>query len=181
MIANLSSQSRVTLAQIATGVDKTSPRVYATCIGLRNGKACITDGFGLLQWESDVLADLDCTLGTDLFERPVKFPQWEAVIAPDKDATAVDIQIDALKAITACFKAVKNAPLFMTIDPRGAPKIEFMPPTLSFNLAILNRYMKAVPKTCRLVSATAQGERLMLNYSHGFLVLIVAVAPSAAK
>lgn len=74
-------KTRENLLGMAKALPKDSPRSYGNVLGFRNGKAAITSGFALLEYDCGVQGEFCVT--RSMFLSGVTFPKWEMVIPPN--------------------------------------------------------------------------------------------------
>lgn len=67
------------LMRLTKSLEKHSPRNYGTVIGIKNGKAYVTDGFGLLRWTPNDQIGEDRVLDSNLYPSSVKYPNVEGI------------------------------------------------------------------------------------------------------
>lgn len=178
----LSLATRTAIACMAAALDKSNPRAYGTCVGLRAGGACITDGFGLLEYRANEdLAGRDETLDRNLFPSEVKFPQWQSVIAASVKSEARPCDGEAVLALTETFRAPKrDRQIYMVIDATGRPSIQIDPCGASLfavNPALIAKFRKGIPKGVELHSAELREDTMHLRFGGDgeWLLLVCAV------
>lgn len=174
----LSNQARPAIVAMAKALPKASARSYATVIGIRNGKACITDGFGLLAYKIPGESPIDATVTRDLFPSEVKFPQWEMLMPTTGQKVSVEALEDFLDLVNAMgTKQVKDVYIALAGDKAWAFKSRPNPnntDATAFNPWIAKTFLKALPKGIKVTSGLIDDGKLMINFE-GYSLLLMAV------
>lgn len=174
----LSNKAQTALVAMAKALPKDNPRNYANVIGIRNGKACITDGFGLLAYKIPGESPTEAVITRDLFPANVKFPQWESLMPTTGQAVSVEALEEFLELVHAMgTKEVKNVYVALAGDKpwvfksrASAPKTD----ATAFNPWIAKGFLKALPKGIKVTSGLIDDGKLMINFD-GYSLLLVAV------
>ena len=176
--------SRKILKGMASALDPDGLRLYSRCIGIKNGKACVTNGFAAAWWESESFKGYECQLDSDIFPiAGIKFPDWEHCIP--KVGTALE-NAKAIVDLMACYKTPKKDiryPRKPFLAVRGGKVTLEMgiqkDADACFDPTVLAKFLKTVPVDLLPSSALLCGDKELLQISFGeqadFKVLIVAV------
>lgn len=178
--------------EILAGMAKTLPKLcvrsYGQWIGIRQGMACITNGFAMLVHYSADYQGVDTCLDRNLFPNGSKFPGFEQVM----QAKGVPVDGEALLAFSELKGKALGKSIFLAVTPergtvelvRGAKKREG---TVYLNPAMVAEYLKAIPKGYAITGAFLhmEHEQLRLEFSENgredvpaFTIIVVGIRPN---
>ena len=172
----LSNKAQAAIVAMAKALPKDNPRNYANVIGIRNGKACITDGFGLLEYRIEGTAPGDMVLKRDLFPSEVKFPAWEQVIPSTGQEVSQETCMEILELISAIgAKLVNNVYLALAGDKAWIFKSRTntrKSDASAFNPWIAKNLLKAMPKGAFPTGGKIHDGCLRIDFENYSLVMI---------
>lgn len=171
------------LLGLAKAIDKSSPRIYAQVIGIKNNRAYVTDGYSLIRWCPEYSIGPDRSLSPSLNDSSVNYPNVESVF-PTTEGTTLEAP-DRLDALLKVLKpSWHDTPVVLQIDGQSLSLVPHeekkQHPGVIFNLRLLVQCAKGMPKNATCLKATLSDcqEKLTLEFdtpSGKYEILLVAM------
>ena len=141
-------------------------RSYDGHLGIKDGVACVTDGFGLLLWLPNEHLGENRTLNQQLANVECNFPNWQSVSSQKGGKPITNIHLfSAIQRSTASFKDFK-----LVIDPYGIAVIREDTAShpndnnIYFNLFCIKKYLDKLPKKANILEAEFNDDKILLNF-----------------
>lgn len=186
---NCNQQTIKKLKVLSKALPKQSPRNYGTSINIKNGKACMTDGFHLMYCTGIEAMD-EMTVNADFFPSEIKYPRWEAILPANEKRR--ELPAMEIFNLIKCLGAMANLrDIYMYIDRdmkvsliTGDKSNDWMNEYKGtiFNPAIVTRSIKALDKNTLPENAFmtldddgVTGRLMQLDFTGGFHIVMVAI------
>jgi len=157
-----------------------STRAYAAYVGIKDGRAVITNGFALLSFTSEDFGAEDKVINEYYQDVSYRFPSVAGVISQKAGEKISDEAAEQLEFLVKGWKKpgkakagkegylrFANGEFSLVQEARGAGRF--------FNPTLIGNYMKAVLKGGNITDVYIREEQLQITFDNGFMILVCEV------
>jgi len=169
------------LASMIKVLDLDGPRPYLALVGIKDGRAVITNGFALMSFTSEDFGTEDKVINAYHQECDIKFPSVAQAISGQPGEKISDLAAQQLEFLAKGWKTPRAAKAgkigyLRFLGGEFSLVQEARGPGRFFDPKLIGKYMKAVSNGGNITDIYIRECQLHINYDNGFMVLVLEVA-----